>query len=102
MDFSLNEEQQIVRDTAKEFAEKTIKPRAEDIDKNHEYPTDIIKQMGEMGFMGVAVPKGRHEVAFRFRPRSFSVGLGFSIIGLIFLAASSVAMKKFGQTHQLA
>ncbi len=37
MDFSLNEEQQIVRDTAKEFADKTIKPRAEDIDKNHEY-----------------------------------------------------------------
>jgi len=57
MDFSLNEEQQIVRDTAREFAEKTIKPRAEDIDKNHEYPADIVKKMGEMGFMGVAVPE---------------------------------------------
>jgi butyryl-CoA dehydrogenase len=57
MDFSLNEEQQIVRDTARDFADKTIKPRAEEIDKNHEYPADIIKQLAEMGFMGVAVPE---------------------------------------------
>lgn len=57
MDFSLNEEQQIVRDTARDFADKTIKPRAEEIDKNHEFPADIIKQLGEMGFMGVAVPE---------------------------------------------
>jgi butyryl-CoA dehydrogenase len=57
MDFELTEEQQIVRDTAREFAEKTIKPRAADIDKNHEFPADIVKQLGEMGFMGVAFPE---------------------------------------------
>ncbi len=57
MDFKLNEEQQIVRDTARDFAEKTIAPRAEAIDKNHEYPADIVKQMGELGFMGIAVPE---------------------------------------------
>jgi len=57
MDFDLNEEQQIVRDTAREFAEKVIKPAAADIDKNHMFPAEIVKKLGEMGFMGVAIPE---------------------------------------------
>ena len=51
-------------------------------------------------FMGVAVPKGRHEVVFRFRPRSFSVGVNFSIIGLLLLVANSAGMMRFGRRDQ--
>ncbi len=57
MDFRLTAEQESVREAARTFAEKVIKPRAAHIDRNHEFPTDIVKQLGEMGFMGVAVPE---------------------------------------------
>ena len=50
-------EQESVREAARTFAEKVIEPRAAHIDRHHEFPTDIVKQLGEMGFMGVAVPE---------------------------------------------
>ena len=57
MDFQLTEEQQMVRDMARRFAEEQIKPKAAELDKTHRHPEEIIKQMAEMKFMGVAVPE---------------------------------------------
>jgi alkylation response protein AidB-like acyl-CoA dehydrogenase len=57
MDFQLTEEQQMVRDMARRFAEEQIKPKAAELDKTHRHPDEIIKQMAEMKFMGVAVPE---------------------------------------------
>ena len=57
MDFQLTEEQQMVRDMARRFADEQIKPKAAELDKTHRHPEEIIKQMAEMKFMGVAVPE---------------------------------------------
>ncbi|MFH1091131.1 MAG: acyl-CoA dehydrogenase family protein [Pseudomonadota bacterium] len=57
MDFQLTEEQQMVRDTARRFAEKQIKPAAAELDKTHSHPKEIVEQMGELKFMGIAVPE---------------------------------------------
>ena len=57
MDFDLNEEQEMVRDAARKFAEDSIGPIAADVDRNHMYPAEVVKELGEMGFMGVAVPE---------------------------------------------
>ena len=57
MDFELTEEQQMVRDVARQFAEEKIRPMAAEIDREHKYPAEIVKELGEMGFMGVAVPE---------------------------------------------
>ena len=57
MDFELTEEQQMVRDMARRFAEEQIKPRAAELDLKHEHPADIVKQMGELKLMGIAVPE---------------------------------------------
>jgi len=57
MDFQLTEEQQMVRDVARQFADEKIRPFAAEIDREHKYPAEIVKQLGEMGFMGVAVPE---------------------------------------------
>lgn len=56
MDFELTEEQQMLRDTVRRFAEKEIKPKAAELDETHEHPADIVKQLGELGMMGIAVP----------------------------------------------
>ena len=48
MNFNLTEEQQMTRDMVKEFADKELKKRAVDIDKNEEFPFDIIKKMDDI------------------------------------------------------
>jgi alkylation response protein AidB-like acyl-CoA dehydrogenase len=55
--FELTEEQKMIRDMTRDFARKTVAPRAPEIDKNHEYPEDLVKQMAELGLMGVEVPE---------------------------------------------
>ncbi len=57
MDFELTEEQQMVRDMVRRFAETEIKPRAAELDEKHEHPAEIVKQLGELKIMGIAVPE---------------------------------------------
>ncbi|MDP7077034.1 MAG: acyl-CoA dehydrogenase family protein [Desulfobacterales bacterium] len=57
MDFALTEEQLMVKDMARRFAETEIKPVAAELDENHEHPAEIVKKMGELKFMGIAVPE---------------------------------------------
>jgi alkylation response protein AidB-like acyl-CoA dehydrogenase len=57
MDFELTEEQQMLRDTVRRFAETEIKPKAAELDETHEHPAEIVKQLGELGLMGIAVPE---------------------------------------------
>jgi alkylation response protein AidB-like acyl-CoA dehydrogenase len=56
MDFELSEEQKTIRALAREFARKEIAPIAARIDETGEFPSDTIKKMGELGFMGIEVP----------------------------------------------
>ncbi len=57
MDFELTEEQQMIRDMARRFAETEIKPRAAELDEKHEHPAEIIKQLGELKMLSIAVPE---------------------------------------------
>ena len=57
MDFDLTEEQRLVRDTARDFAQREIAPKAAEIDKSGRWPAEIVAKMGELGFMGVAIPQ---------------------------------------------
>jgi alkylation response protein AidB-like acyl-CoA dehydrogenase len=55
MNFELTEEHIYIRDTAKDFAENEIAPSSVQRDISAEFPTDIIKKLGELGFMGMMV-----------------------------------------------
>ena len=55
--FIIPEEVQQIVDLAHDFGMNEIHPSAADRDKTHEYPADIIKQLGEMGFMGMFIPE---------------------------------------------
>lgn len=57
MDFQLTEEQQMVRDMARKFAEAEIRPKAAELDEKHEHPSEIVKQLGELKMLGIAVPE---------------------------------------------
>jgi len=57
MDFSLTEDQQMIRDAAREFAQKEIAPVAADFDHSGEFPAATIKAAAELGFMGIEIPE---------------------------------------------
>ncbi|MFC1822004.1 acyl-CoA dehydrogenase family protein [Thermodesulfobacteriota bacterium] len=57
MDFELTEEQGMVRDMVRRFAETEIKPQAAGLDERHEHPAEILKKLGELKMMGIAVPE---------------------------------------------
>ncbi len=56
MDFELTEAQRLFQEMARQFAEKEIQPVAARIDDLGEFPSETIRSMGELGFMGVQVP----------------------------------------------
>jgi len=55
VDFRLTEDQQLIRDTARDFAQREIAPQAEEIDRTGEFPVDIFKQMADLGLMGLPI-----------------------------------------------
>ena len=56
MDFKLNEEQLMLRETVKRFAEKDVAPLAYEIDRDERFPHENFKKMGEMGLLGITIP----------------------------------------------
>lgn len=56
MDFLLTKEQEILKDSIKNFAEKEIQPRIEESDRKGEWPEDLTQELGEMGLLGIIIP----------------------------------------------
>ena len=57
MDFELSENQTMITQMIRDFAEKNIKPKMMEWDESQEFPVHIFKQLGELGLMGVLVPE---------------------------------------------
>ena len=55
MNFSLSEEQQMVRKAARDFAQNELKPGVIKRDELQEFPDNLVKKMGVLGFMGIMV-----------------------------------------------
>ena len=55
MNFDFTEDQKIIQESAKEFAENEIAPTSIERDKNAEFPAEIVKKLGELGFLGMMV-----------------------------------------------
>ena len=56
MDFNLTDEQELLRQTVREFAENEIKPHREELDLKEEFGYEITQKMFDMGFFGVVIP----------------------------------------------
>lgn len=57
MEFDLTEEQRMIKDLARRFADEEIAPVARENDRNCRFPRDIIEKMGELGLLGGPVPE---------------------------------------------
>ncbi|HLQ60587.1 MAG TPA: acyl-CoA dehydrogenase family protein [Candidatus Acidoferrales bacterium] len=53
MDFELTPEQAAVRDLCRDFAREVVAPAAPELDREHRFPYDIVRQMGELGLFGL-------------------------------------------------
>ena len=87
MNFNLGEEIDSLRNMVRRFARDEIAPRADDIDKSNEFPSDLWEKMGQLGLHGITVPQAEggagmgylaHCVAIEEISRaSASVGLSY-------------------------
>ncbi len=57
MDFELTEEQKMVQEMARRFAEAEVRPKAAELDATHRHPKEIVDKMGELKLLGIAVPE---------------------------------------------
>jgi len=57
MDFDLNDEQQLIRDAARTFADRELAERARENDRNHHFDTDLVGMIADQGYLGAIVPR---------------------------------------------
>ena len=57
IDFELTDEQRLIRETAKEFTDREIVPRARESDRKEQFDTELVQKIADMGFLGAIVPE---------------------------------------------
>jgi len=57
VDFELSAEQEQVREVARAFAEAELGNKIAPFDERHEFPHEIVKKLGPLGFLGVVIPE---------------------------------------------
>jgi butyryl-CoA dehydrogenase len=57
MDFDLTDEQQLIRETARAFAERELRERARENDRNHHFDTELVAKIADQGYLGAIVPR---------------------------------------------
>jgi short/branched chain acyl-CoA dehydrogenase len=57
VNFDLSEEHELLRATVREFAEQRIAPAAEELDREHRFPYDLIAGLAELGLLGIPIPE---------------------------------------------
>ena len=57
MDFELTDEQQLIREAVREFAETEVTPIAAELDRDHRFPSELLPKLAEMNLMGMPYPE---------------------------------------------
>jgi butyryl-CoA dehydrogenase len=57
MDFDLTDEQKLIRETARDFTNKEIVPRARENDRNHHFDVDLVRKIADQGYLGAIIPR---------------------------------------------
>jgi short-chain 2-methylacyl-CoA dehydrogenase len=57
MNFDLSPEHELIRDTVRAFAEERVSPVAEELDREHRFPYELVAEMAELGLMGIPFPE---------------------------------------------
>ena len=57
MNFDLPDDHELIRRTVRDFAEQEVAPVAEELDRTKSFPYAIVKQLGDLGLMGIPFPE---------------------------------------------
>src|SRR5213596_4266037 len=57
MNFDLSPEHELVRRTVREFAESKVAPAAEELDREHRFPYELVSELADLGLMGMPIPE---------------------------------------------
>ncbi|RRJ32683.1 acyl-CoA dehydrogenase [Halocatena pleomorpha] len=106
MDFSLTAEQKQIKEMVSEFVDEEIKPVADEIDATDEFPAELVREMGELGLMGMPFPEEYGGAGLDYH--SYAIGLseisrGSGGLGTVVAAHTSLAgnmLYAFGDEHQ--
>ncbi len=106
MDFELTDEQQLIRDAVREFAEAEVTPIAAELDRDHRFPSELLPKMAELNLMGMPYPEkmggaGADELSYIIAVEEVSRACAST--GCILSAHSSLAtwpVYKFGTPAQ--
>lgn len=105
---SLTEEQQLIRDTARDFARTVLEPSAAQNDAESRFPTEAIREMGQLGFMGMLVPEdlggaNTDNVSYALALEEIAAGEGAtSTIMSVHNSVGCMPVLKFGDSQQQA
>jgi alkylation response protein AidB-like acyl-CoA dehydrogenase len=106
MDFSLSSEQKQIRDMVSEFVDEEVVPVAAEIDREDEFPADLVSEMGDLGLMGMPFPEEYGGAGLDYH--SYAIGLaeisrGSGGLGTVVAAHISLAgnmLYEFGDETQ--
>ena len=102
----LSEEQTMIRDMARAFAQEQLAPHAADWDRDSTFPRDALVQMGELGLLGMLVPEGYDgagvdHVAYALALEEIAAGDGStSTIMSVHNSVACMPVYKFGDEVQ--
>ena len=105
---SLTEDQAMIRDAARAFARDRLAPHAADWDREARFPAEAVREMGELGFMGMLVPEawggaGADHVAYALALAEIAAGDGScSTIMSVHNSVGCMPVLKFGSSEQKA
>src|SRR5215211_4566783 len=106
IDFELTDEQRLVKETAREFADKEIVPRARENDRGERFDTELVGKLAEMGFLGAIVSEEYGGRGIDYRTYGLiveEVGRGDSSARTVVSVVTSLvgsSIERFGSEEQ--
>jgi butyryl-CoA dehydrogenase len=106
MNFVLSDEQQMVRDACRKLADQSLKPKAAEYDRTHQFPFEHVKKLGNMGMMGITCPEEYNGAAMDYISYAIAVeeiSRGCAATGTIVSAHNSLCLSPiqyFGSEEQ--
>jgi alkylation response protein AidB-like acyl-CoA dehydrogenase len=93
MDLDLSSEHQLLRSTIRDFMEKEVGPVVEEHEREHRFPVEVVRRLGEMGWLGIPIPEdeggaGMDTLAYAIAVEE--IGRVWGSLGLIVAAHTSL------------
>ncbi|MBN2360468.1 MAG: acyl-CoA dehydrogenase family protein [Deltaproteobacteria bacterium] len=105
MQFELTDEDRMIQDAARDFAQRAVAPGAAQRDRDEEFPADIVRQLGELGFLGVKIGDryggaGANNVGYVLALREMARACAATAVAMAVTNMVADAIEMFGSDEQ--